>query len=85
MPSRRRLEQRRLARLTAGLRAAARRGRIFHLRRHPHNFAAHPRQCFDLLDRLLDEFDRLAATEGMQSLSMGDVAGLAGAGAAAGG
>jgi hypothetical protein len=75
---RRSLEPRRRARLVAGLRSAARRGRLFHLWWHPHNFARHPRESFDLLNRLLDEADRLRASDGLLSLSMGDVAARAG-------
>ncbi len=55
-PRRRAIEPLRKARLKAGLRDAARRGRIFHLWWHPHNFSRHPRESFDLLNRLLDEF-----------------------------
>lgn len=74
---RRRLEPRRRARLLAGLRRAARTGRLFHLWWHPHNFAAHPGESFDLLRVLLDEADRLSRSDGLQSLSMGDVAAAA--------
>ena len=77
-PRRRALEPRRRARLVAGLRTAARRGRLFHLWWHPHNFARHPGESFDLLHQLLDEADRLGASEGLVSLSMGDVAARAG-------
>lgn len=73
-PQRARLEPRRHARLVSGLRHAARRGRLFHLWWHPHNFATYPDESFGVLERFLDEFDRLAAAEGMQSLAMGDVA-----------
>ena len=72
-PRRRALEPLRRARLKAGLRDAARRGRIFHLWWHPHNFARHPRESFELLNLLLDDFARLAERDGMRSLSMGDV------------
>ncbi len=72
-PRRARLEPIKLRRLVAGLRDAARRRRIFHLWWHPHNFARHPDESFSFLRRLLDEFDRLAAAEGMRSLSMRDV------------
>lgn len=74
-PGRRRLESVRLARLRRGMRQAARHGRIFHLWWHPHNFSQHRSENFAMLERVLDEFDRLATVEGMQSLSMGDVAG----------
>ncbi len=75
-PKRRTLEPLRVARLTAGLRRAARAGRIFHLWWHPHNFVVDTTKSFDLLRRVLDEFARLAASEGMRSLSMGDVPAL---------
>jgi hypothetical protein len=75
---RRQLDPLKLRRLVAGMRDAARRGRIFHLWWHPHNFAADPGPSFAFLDELLDEFDRLAAQEGMQSMSMRDVATLVG-------
>jgi hypothetical protein len=64
----------RLARLKAGMRQAARHGRIFHLWWHPHNFSQYRSENLAVLERVLDEFDRLAASEGMQSMSMGDVA-----------
>jgi len=73
-PQRRRLDPLRLRRLTAGMRHAARHGRIFHLWWHPHNFTRYPTESFDFLGRLLDEFDGLAESEGMRSLSMHDVA-----------
>lgn len=69
-----RFEPLRHSRLVAGLRDAAARGRLMHLWWHPHNFAAHPEESFAVLERLLDEFDALAESDGMQSLSMGDVA-----------
>jgi hypothetical protein len=71
---RRALEPLRRTRLVAGLRQAARRGRVFHLWWHPHNFVAHPVESFDLLRHVLDESARLGASDGLTSLSMGDVA-----------
>ena len=73
-PTLRHLEPLRLARLRSGLRHAARRGRIFHLWWHPHNFSQHQAENFAMLEQILDEFDRLATSEGMQSLTMADVA-----------
>jgi hypothetical protein len=73
-PARRRLEPLRLARLRSGLRHAAHHGRIFHLWWHPHNFSNHQSENYTVLEQVLDEFDRLAAAEGMRSLSMADVA-----------
>jgi hypothetical protein len=72
-PGRAHLEPVRLARLRSGMRHAARRGRIFHLWWHPHNFSQHRPENFALLEHVLDEFDRLAAVEGMESLNMADV------------
>ena len=72
-PARKRLEPLRVARLRSGLRRAAQEGRIFHLWWHPHNFSQHQAENFALLEQVLDEFDRLAVVEGMQSLTMGDV------------
>ena len=73
-PARKRLEPLRLARLRSGMRHAAKHGRIFHLWWHPHNFSQHQAENFAVLEQVLDEFDRLAAMEGMQSLTMADVA-----------
>jgi peptidoglycan/xylan/chitin deacetylase (PgdA/CDA1 family) len=73
-PGRRRLEPLRRHRLLAGMRDAARRGRIFHLWWHPQNFARHPQESYALLEELLDEFDRLAHSDGLRSLTMRDVA-----------
>ena len=73
-PGRRHLVPLQYRRLVSGLRDAARRGRIFHLWWHPQNFARHPEESYALLDRLLDEFDRLSEREGLRSLSMRDVA-----------
>ena len=75
-PARRLLEPLRRARLRSGLRQAARHGRIFHLWWHPHNFSQHRSENVALLEQVLDEFDRLATSEGMQSLTMADVAGM---------
>jgi hypothetical protein len=80
-PSRRALEPFRRGRIISGLRAAARRGRLFHLWWHPHNFARHPVESFDLLRAVLDEADHLALSDGLTSLTMGDVSALVLAGA----
>jgi hypothetical protein len=72
-PKTRSLEKLQYHRLTAGLRDAARRGRVLHVWWHPQNFVSDPPTNLALLERLLDEFDRLRVSDGMQSLSMGDV------------
>lgn len=73
-PSRRWLEPLQLARITSGLRDAARNGRIFHLWWHPHNFTRHPDANIGLLCRVLDEYACLSESDGLRSLSMRDVA-----------
>jgi len=73
-PARERLEHRRIARLRAGIRHAARHRRIFHLWWHPHNFSQHQSANFAALEQVLDEFDRMASAEGMESLTMADIA-----------
>jgi hypothetical protein len=73
-PARKWLEPLRLARLRSGMHHAAHHGRIFHLWWHPHNFSQHQSENFAVLERVLDEFDQLAAAEGMRSLTMADVA-----------
>jgi peptidoglycan/xylan/chitin deacetylase (PgdA/CDA1 family) len=72
--SRRRLEPLRRARLRSGLRHAAQAGRIFHLWWHPHNFAHNRTENLSLLEHLLDDFDDSSRTEGMETLTMSDVA-----------
>lgn len=64
-------------RLASALRDAARRGRIVHLWWHPQNLVPHTRVNLERLQHLLDEFDRLREAEGMTSLSMSDVSGVA--------
>jgi hypothetical protein len=55
------------------MRHAAKHGRIFHLWWHPHNFSQHQAENFAVLEHVLDEFDQLAESEGMESLTMADV------------
>jgi len=71
---RRRFDPLRRARLRAGMQRAARTGCIFHLWWHPHNFAQHRQENLLLLGDLLDDFDELSRIEGMESLTMSDVA-----------
>lgn len=67
------LEALRRARLRAGLRHAARTGRIFHLWWHPHNFIHNRTENLSLLEDVLDVFSVLSRTEGMDTLTMCDV------------
>jgi len=70
---RRQLEPLRRARLRSGLRYAARAGRIFHLWWHPYNFAHNRNENLSLLEHVLDDFDDLSRTEGIETLTMSDV------------
>jgi peptidoglycan/xylan/chitin deacetylase (PgdA/CDA1 family) len=69
-----RLEPVRLARVEAAMGAAARRGAIFHLWWHPHNFGSRPRENLAGLERVLRHYVRLRDEFGMRSLTMGEVA-----------
>ena len=56
------------------MRVAARRGRLFHLWWHPHDFGLHLRENLAVLRRLLDTFTRLRSVYGMESRSMAEAA-----------
>ncbi|MBI3668696.1 MAG: polysaccharide deacetylase family protein [Acidobacteria bacterium] len=66
----------RLRRIADGLQAAAEQRGIFHLWWHPHNFGAHTEENLQFLRNILQVFFACRRTHGMQSLSMGEVAGL---------
>ena len=63
-PRTRSLESLQYHRIVAGMRDAAQRGRILHLWWHPQNFVADPGANMALLERVLDELDRLRTAEG---------------------
>jgi peptidoglycan/xylan/chitin deacetylase (PgdA/CDA1 family) len=67
----------RLARIQRELRAAAERGRAYHLWWHPHNFGARPDENLAALATVLDELARLRRSHGMRSVTMADAAVLA--------
>lgn len=68
----------RLRRLLHGMTGAARTRRIFHIWWHPHNFGLLPEENVAFVRELLRHFDVLRARHGMRSLSMAEVAELAG-------
>jgi hypothetical protein len=74
LSSLRALESLRLRRILDDLTHAARAGALYHLWWHPHNFGALPEQNLSFLKRLLDHYARLRETEGMESLTMAEVA-----------
>jgi len=65
-------------RVCAGLEHAARRGLVFHLWWHPHNFAPDTDRRLALLERALGTFDRLRDERGMRSMTMLEAARAAG-------
>lgn len=67
-------EELRIRRIEAGMSHAARTGEIFHLWWHPENFGAHLPQNMSNLTRLVRHFDKLRATHGFQSATMGELA-----------
>jgi peptidoglycan/xylan/chitin deacetylase (PgdA/CDA1 family) len=70
----RRLEPLRIRRITADMRDAARRGRLYHLWWHPHDFGVHLAENLRALRRVLSFFAILRDRYGMQSLTMAEAA-----------
>jgi peptidoglycan/xylan/chitin deacetylase (PgdA/CDA1 family) len=68
------LERLRVRRIVAEMHDAARRGRLFHLWWHPHDFGAHTAANLDVLRRILGVFGGLRARYGMESLTMAEAA-----------
>lgn len=73
-PSLRMLEQVRLSRILSDLSYAARRGHLYHLCWHPHNFGIHQEANLAFLRKVLDHFHRLHQDYGLESLNMGELA-----------
>lgn len=68
------LELARLWRITSAMETAARRGTLFHLWWHPHNFGAHLQANLAFLRAILDHFRILQRRYGMRSMTMAAVA-----------
>jgi hypothetical protein len=68
------LEPLRLQRILAGMSSAARKGGVFHLWWHPHNFGLDPEENLRVLDCVLRHYGRLRDTQGFRSATMHDVA-----------
>ena len=73
-PALRHLEPLLVHRIEADLRTAARRGRLFHLWWHPHDFGLHLRENMAVLRRVLATFALLRDIHGMESRSMAEAA-----------
>jgi len=67
------LDPLRAHRIMAGMRAAARNSRLYHLWWHPHDFGAHLDESIAFLSRILTEFRALRDEFGFQSMSMAEV------------
>src|SRR5262249_15320405 len=68
------LERLRLWRITSAMETAARRGKLFHLWWHPHNFGVDLRGNLAFLRAILDCFRTLQERYGMRSITMGALA-----------
>jgi hypothetical protein len=64
------LEPLRLKRIKNSMTHAAKNGEVFHLWWHPHNFGKHQAENLRILTTLLDHFETLKATYGMESCTM---------------
>jgi peptidoglycan/xylan/chitin deacetylase (PgdA/CDA1 family) len=67
------IEPFRLRRIKAEMTMAAKGGMIYHLWWHPHNFGKNMNQNFKMLIDILDHFNQLSTTYGMQSMNMKDI------------
>jgi peptidoglycan/xylan/chitin deacetylase (PgdA/CDA1 family) len=68
------LEPLRLRRILSDLTYAARKGLIYHLWWHPHNFGIHLEENLSFLRKILNHFLNLKEAYGMESLNMGELA-----------
>ena len=68
------LEPLRLRRILSGMTYAAKRGLIYHLWWHPHNFGISTNKNLVFLEMILKHYLKLRQDYGMRSLSMGDLA-----------
>ena len=70
----RHLEGLRLRRIRRELTGASRRGWIYHLWWHPHNFGSDLAENLSFLESILRHFDALRRSSGMESLTMSECA-----------
>ncbi len=68
------LEPLRLRRILGAMRHAARRGEMFHLWFHPHNFGVNQNQNFAVMKRIATEAGRLREAHGWPALTMAEAA-----------
>lgn len=65
-----------IKRIKSEMERAARKGEVYHLWWHPHNFGHFPKESMEGLKQILDHYAFCRERYGMQSLSMGEVADL---------
>lgn len=70
------LNNMKISRIKAEMSRAARKGEVYHLWWHPHNFGHYPEESMKGLKKILDHFSFCKERYGMESLSMGEVADL---------
>jgi peptidoglycan/xylan/chitin deacetylase (PgdA/CDA1 family) len=73
-PLRRVAESARLRRIATQMTDAARRGLVYHLWWHPHNFGSNQEENLAFCRKILEHFRRLRDNHGMEAASMGELA-----------
>jgi hypothetical protein len=63
-----------MRRIKKEMEAAARKGAIYHLWWHPHNFGRDMENNFEILGKLIAHYNSLREKYGMETLTMGEVA-----------
>lgn len=67
------LEPLRLYRIKSAMTHAAKRGQIYHLWWHPHNFGKNTASNIDFLEQILKHYQFLSQQYGMRSMNMGEI------------
>jgi hypothetical protein len=67
------LEPLRLSRIKREMSAAAKRGKIYHLWWHPHNFGKNMDKNFSFLEKIISHYELLSKEYDMENLSMKDI------------
>lgn len=70
------LESFRLKRIKTSMEYAAKKGEIFHLWWHPHNFGSYTNENLAMLNKIISHYKRLEKKYQMQSLNMAEIAEL---------
>jgi hypothetical protein len=68
------LNDMKITRIKSEMERAARKGEIYHLWWHPHNFGHYPLESMEGLKKILEHFSLCRERYGMRSLSMGEIA-----------